>query len=53
MREPALSNCQKLRSDRPFCEKCSTIDIDIAINNRKRAFAVYQIVFISDAESLN
>ena len=28
MRIPALSNCQKLRSDPPFCEKCSTIDSD-------------------------
>ena len=28
MRVPALSNCQKLRSDPPFCEKCSTIDSD-------------------------
>ena len=28
MRVPVLSNCQKLRSDPPFCEKCSTIDSD-------------------------
>ena len=28
MRVPALSNCQKLRSDPPFCEKCSTNDSD-------------------------
>ena len=28
MRVPALRNCQKLRSDAPFYEKCSTIDSD-------------------------
>ena len=28
MRVPALSNCQELRSDPPFSEKCSTINSD-------------------------
>ena len=54
MRVPALSNCQKLRNDPPFCEKSSTIDSDqTSINNRKRTLAETLVMFILDAESLN
>ena len=51
MRVPALSNCQKLRSDPPFCEKCSTIDSDryslifALITESERSLCIRQCIY--------
>ena len=51
MRVPALSNCQKLRSDPPFCVKCSTIDsyryslIFALITKSERSLCIRQCLY--------